>query len=474
MVEDNKQINDSTLQQRKMSSKISSKDYDYIAANNALPPGSNVQFTDSRRIIALGMLLIATLFIGGVIWIAFAGITGTVVAAGNVKIASERQIVQHLEGGIVKQILVSDGDKVKKGQPLLLMENAGVNASVQMLRSQQYGLRLTIARLQAEKSSIDHINWPSDLIDANNKAITPDIAALLDSEQKIFTSHRKALADNMSFFENQIDQLNEVIDSLHERMQLKELIMASLNEELLAKKALYQERFIDKSLVLNLQRNLSQVESEKEQLAGLINENLSRIAELKIRIRNRQEDYSKKAAADLGLVNQNFLDIKERIRPKLDAQERLEVLSPVSGEVMALQVHSTGEVLAPGAPILEIVPDNEPLIIECRIMTDDIAEIHTGLLAEVQLAAFNARTNPKIHGQVTYLSVDREEEQTPYGVQSFYIVHVTLDRQDLEKSGLYISPGMPVSVFINTEPRTVLSYALDPLRHGIDRALRED
>jgi multidrug efflux pump subunit AcrA (membrane-fusion protein) len=139
-----------------------------------------------------------------------------------------------------------------------------------------------------------------------------------------------------------------------------------------------------------------------------------------------------------------------------------------------LQVHSTGEVLPPGAAILEIVPDNEPLIIECRIMTDDIAEIHRGLSADVQLAAFNSRTNPKIRGEVSYISVDREEERTAYGVQSFYIAHVVLDRQDLEKSGLYVSPGMPVVAFINIEPRTVLSYAIDPLRHGIDRALRED
>jgi HlyD family type I secretion membrane fusion protein len=434
----------------------------------------NRQFTDSRRIIAWGMLLIATLFIGGVIWMALARITGTVVAPGSVKIATERQLVQHLEGGIVKQILVHNGDKVKKGQPLVVMESAGVNASVQMLRSRQYGLWLTAARLQAEKALADHIVWPPELINTEGKCLSSDIEVLLDSEQKIFTSRRKALADNVSFFENQIEQFNKVIDSLRERIHFKELIMASLNEELLAKTALYQDRFIDKTVVLGLQRSLSQTESDKEQLVGLINENLSRIAELGIKTKSLYEDYTKKAAADLGEVNQNIIDIKERLRPRLDAQERLEVVAPVGGEVMALQVHSTGEVLPPGAAILEIVPDNEPLIIECRIMTDDIAEIHRGLSADVQLAAFNSRTNPKIRGEVSYISVDREEERTAYGVQSFYIAHVVLDRQDLEKSGLYVSPGMPVVAFINIEPRTVLSYAIDPLRHGIDRALRED
>ncbi|MDA3971542.1 MAG: HlyD family type I secretion periplasmic adaptor subunit [Desulfobulbaceae bacterium] len=433
-----------------------------------------IQFTDSRRIIAWGLLLIATLFIGGIIWMALARITGTVVAPGSVKIATERQVVQHLEGGIVKQILVHNGDKVKKGQPLVVMESAGVNASVQMLRSRQYGLWLTAARLQAEKSRADHIVWPPELINTEGKYLSPDIEFLLDSEQKIFTTRRKALADNVAFFKNQMEQFNEVIDSLRERIHFKELIMASLNEELQAKTALYQERFIDKTVVLGLQRNLSQTESEKEQLAGLINENLSRIAELRIRTKSLYEDYTKKAAADLGEVNQKILDIKERLRPRMDAQERLEVVAPVGGEVMALRVHSTGQVLAPGAAILEIVPDNEPLIIECRIMTDDIAEIHRGLSADVQLAAFNSRTNPKIRGEVSYISVDREEERTAHGVQSFYLAHVVLDRQDLEKSGLYVSPGMPVVAFINIEPRTVLSSVIDPLRHGIDRALRED
>lgn len=473
-MEENKKIKGLSFVQRFMPSAISDEDYEYLNENNILPPDSKIEFSSSRRIIFCGMMLVATLFIGGVIWMALAGITGTVVASGTVKLASERQVVQHLEGGIVKQILVHDGDKVEKGQPLLVMESAGVNASVQMLRSQQYGLQLTAARLQAEKSLAEHISWPPELLNDKGQGRSLDIEVLLDSEQKIFMSRRKAIADNVAYYQNQIEQTKEVIDSLQERIRFKELVISSLKEELLAKKALYADRFIDKSAVLDLQRNLSQAASDKEQLAGLISENVLRISELEIRTKSLHEEYTKNAAANLGIVNQNLIDIKERLRPRLDAQKRLEVLAPVAGEVMATKVHSTGEVLAPGAEILEIVPVDVPLIIETRISTNDIAKIHLGLSAEVDLTAFKSRTNPKIRGEVSYISVDREEEQTPYGPQSFYIAHVVLDRKHLEETGLYISPGMPVAVFINTEPRTVLSYVLDPLRHGLDRALRED
>ncbi len=453
---------------------ISANDYEYIIKNNTLPPDLQITFSDSRQIIKWGLILVTILFVGAILWMTLAGITGTVIAPGTVKIVSERQVIQHLEGGIVKEILVKNGDKVKKGQSLLVMESSGVDAGVKMLRFRQYGLLLTAARLQAEKSNAGRISWPSALVDSSGKCINPEIAVLLDSEQKIFNSHRKALADSLSLLETRIEQLEEVIASMEEQIKFKDLIIASLDEEYAAKNTLYLNRFIDKSVVLGLNRNLSLARTDKELLTAGINENQSKIAELKIRIKGLYNDYIKRAAADLGTVNQQLLDVKERLRPRLDAQNRLEVKAPVDGEVMALQVHSTGQVLAPGATILEIVPAGAPLIVECSIKTTDITEINRGLPADVQLSAFDARTTPKISGEVTYISVDREEKRTYYGMQSYYIVHIALDIEALDKANLYISPGMPVVAFINIEPRTVLSYAIDPLRHGIDRALREE
>jgi len=156
-----------------------------------------------------------------------------------------------------------------------------------------------------------------------------------------------------------------------------------------------------------------------------------------------------------------------------DARRRLIVTAPVSGRVVALQVHSNGGVLQPGQPLLDIVPTDSPLIVVAHIKVSDITRIKIGQIADVQLSAFPTRTTPKISGEVVYISADRMMQQTPYGEQPSYIVHIELNKQELADNDLYLTAGMPAAIFIRTKSRTVLDYALEPLKQNFDRALRE-
>jgi HlyD family type I secretion membrane fusion protein len=186
-----------------------------------------------------------------------------------------------------------------------------------------------------------------------------------------------------------------------------------------------------------------------------------------------QSEYRQKATEEHNQNQQRIYDLQQQLLPLIDASNRLNITAPVSGEIIAMQVHSVGGVIRSGEPILDIVPEGSPLIVECNIQVKDITHVHKGQEADVQLLAFEQRTTPKIHGKVVYISADRILRKTAYGEQPTYIVHVELDKIELHENDLYISAGMPAAVFIKTEPRTVLDYLIEPLKENFDRALRE-
>jgi len=272
----------------------------------------------------------------------------------------------------------------------------------------------------------------------------------------------------------QIEQMNEQVYGYLERINAEEQIIAAVQEELTAKEALLEEKFIDKTAVLSLRRTLAEHIGEKGQLRGAIAETRERMAEYELRIDAVQTKKREEVIANLATARQQFFELQQQLTPQLDARKRLSVVAPVSGEVVAMQIHSVGGVVNPGQPLLDIVPDDNPLIIECKIMVKDITHVNRGQDADVQLLAFNQRTTPKITGKVVYISADRLMQQTAFGDQPTYVVHVELDKTDLFTNDLYLTAGMPAAVFIRTEPRTVLDYLIEPLVSNFDRALREN
>lgn len=432
-------------------------------------PEHRVKFGSPWRILLAGLLIVAIFFGGLGGWAAVSKISGAVIAQGTVKVASERKTVQHYEGGIVKDIHVEDGDRVQAGDVLVTLESEQVQAKLDQLQGRFVALKAKALRLSAERHRQQEIDWPSGFgSQAPQKAVESR-----QDEQEIFQSRRQALKDKVALQQTRIEQLKEQIDSLQEQLSSEKEIVASLEDELEAKQELYEQRYLEKPMVLELRRRLAEHRGKIGKLKGSIAEAREKIAGLKLEIENIYNQYTEKATTKLGEIRQKIFEVQENIRPLKDRAERLHVKAPVSGEVVNLQFHSEGGVIKSGEPILDIVPKEAPVIVEAKIRVNDITNVKIGQQADVQLTAFDVRTKPKIKGEVTYISADRLEEKTAQGRQPFYMVHIKVEKEQLRQNDLYLSPGMPATVFLVTEPRTVLNYLLEPITDQIDRALRE-
>lgn len=457
------------LWERLMPHDFTDEDYARLQDENEPLPEFKVKYTETRKIVQIGLLIVCLFFGVGGIWIAVAEISGAVIAMGEVKVATERKTVQHLEGGIVRAILVANGSKVRAGQPLIELESSRVFAGVGQLRLQLAASALELARLEAEKEMARTPRWP----EPPSGVTTGKFTELLESEAKVFASRRIGLDNQVGLIRKQIQQLEEQAKSLGQRLSSQQEIIAALEEELAAKEPLLAERFIDKTTILSLKRVLAESSGQLAQFHGSRAEVRQKIAEYQLRVSALEAQYKQESIAKFSEAQQREFDRQQQLQPLLDASQRLTVTAPIDGEVVAMNVHSVGGVVSPGQPLLDIVPDDSRLIVECRIQVKDITQVHDGQGADVQLLAFNQRTTPKISGKVVYVSADRLMQNTPTGGMAFYLVHVAVDRGELENNKLYLTSGMPATVFIYTESRTVLDYLVEPLKARFDKALRE-
>ena len=450
--------------------RITSEDYARIQDVNSPPPRLNVKFSDSRNIILTGWIIVGLFFGIGGLWVTFAQISGAVIASGEVKVDTERKTVQHLEGGIIKEIFVRNGDIVAAGQPLVSLDNPRVVASVDQICLQLAALQIENSRLAAEKLLARKVDWPK----YDESIPKTKFDELLDAEQKVFVAGRDSLDNQIDLLKKQISQLKQQVLSLENRLKAELQVADALQEELNAKMALYKDQYIDKTKILELKRALAERRGQRAQMQGSQAELRERMAEYGLRIEALRNEYQQRATTQIAEVQQRIFNLQQQLLPLQDALARLTVAAPVGGEVVALQVHSVGGVAAPGQALMDIVPKDNPLIVECHIMVRDITHVHKGQDADVQLLAFQKRNVPKIAGKVTYVSADRIMLRTPYGEQPTYVVHVEIDKEELDANHLYLTAGMPVSVFIRTKPRTVLDYALEPMLLNFERALREN
>jgi HlyD family type I secretion membrane fusion protein len=435
-------------------------------------PGQAVSLDgDPRKFIVAGLAVIAIFFGGLGLWAAFFPFSGAVIAPGVVKVSQERKVVQHLEGGIVDEILVREGSIVNTGDLLVRLKSTVVDASAALVQSQVWAKQAKYARLRAESHMAGRINWPEELL-ANRQ--TADVAEAIQKEEDIFRSRRADIEGKLSLYDSQIIQLEERIAGAQEEASAHESVLGALQEELKAKEILLEGRYIDMSQVLELRRRLAEREGAKGSLRQSIAGLRQQIEEVKLRKVDMQNTYRETATSELGTISDEIVSLRERLRPALDSPERLEIRAPIAGEVINLRVHSEkGGVVRPGDPIMDIVPKDSDLIVESKIRPEDITRVHSGQETKVQLTAFNRRDVSPLLGEVTHVSADMLREQGPAGPQSFYLVYVRVRPEELKAQQVYLSPGMPAVCFISTEERTILGYLLEPIFFFLDHSLRE-
>jgi epimerase transport system membrane fusion protein len=424
---------------------------------------------DVSRIVRSGLLVIA---LGGALlggWAAFAPLSGAIIAPGFVKVDLNRKVVQHQEGGIVREIRVRDGDRVSQGDALVVLDDVRVDATLDLLTTQLDNERAKAARLTAEAAYGARPSFPAELLKREKQ---PKVQEILERERALFRSRRDAVESQTAALRKQIGEVAEEAAALSDQIGAEGRAVDLQKEELRANEELLRKNFVQKTRVLTLQRAVAEYEARYGEHRAELAKARQRRSELELRILSAQNLYKQGATDELKETTARIFDLEERLRPSRDAAERQRVAAPIAGEVVGVRVFNPGAVVGPRDVLMEIVPEEKVLIIEARIRPEDINHVSSGSPADVRLTAYKYRETPLVEGGVTYVSGDRlVDSQTgaPY-----YVVHVNVSAEALDQAGrLRLQAGMPAEVFIRTDQRTTLDYLLAPMTAYFRRALRE-
>jgi HlyD family type I secretion membrane fusion protein len=411
-------------------------------------------------LIGLGILLLFAL--GVVLWIVFVPIQAAVHAQAEVLFKNKRQTVQHLEGGIVSQILIHDGDTVKNGQPLIILEDKQVQPIVAMIEEQSAAERATIARLDAESKDLPAMQIP------------PQADRYFRDEQRLFGARREAYQNQVQLIRIQISQIQESIKGQRERLSFKTQEISSLREQLEANQTLLKDGYVTKTIVLDIQRQLAAHTGEREALLASIAADKRRITELEQRILTLKSERIQNAASELKQSVLRRIDQMERVRPMRDTLERQIIRAPVSGKVVALKVSTIGGIIMPRETLMEIAPTGGNLMLEARIELRDISEVKVGQRCEIMITGYDSRKVQPLRGTVTYVSADRIIPSTPAeGQQPYYTAHIEFDPESIRNLGENkLIPGMSANVTIAIAPRTALDFMIGPITESAKRALQ--
>ena len=421
---------------------------------------------DAKLLIRAGLLAIALGAAAFGAWAAFAPLSGAIIAPGYVKVDLNRKVVQHQEGGTISAIRVRDGDRVKQGQELVVLDDVRIDAQLDLLRTQLDAERAKAARLEAERAYAARPVFPAELMKRKSDS---KVEEQLARELTLFRARRDALETQIAVLRRQIEETRGEIAALAEQLAAEERALKLQKEELAANQRLLDQGYVQKTRVLTLNRAVAEYEARHGEHRAQLSQARQRSQELELRILSMRNGYAQSAADELKESTSRIFDLEERIRPSRDAAFRQKITAPIEGEVVGLRVFSVGAVVGPRDVLMEIVPEDKRLIIEARIRPEDINHVRSGSAADVRLTAYQQRTTPLVQGTVTYVSGDRlVESQT--GVP-YYTVHVDVPPEAL--GDLRLQAGMPAEVFVRTDERTTFDYLLAPVTSYFRRAMRE-
>lgn len=428
--------------------------------------------TDDRfpRWFGFLVILLAFGFAGG--WSALASIDGAVVAPGTVTVDLYRKTVQHLEGGIVVDIHVRDGDRVEAGDLLIQLDETRARATY-LVRFNQYLAALArMARLEAELKGIDRIVFPEALTQEAGKSSRAE--RVIATEEREFLARREAREGEISVLRQRLDQIGERILGIEAQRAARLRTIGSLKEELASRGRLAERELIPAADLRPIERELADAEGQAGELLAAKAMAEVEIGETELRIIQIGYDFQREVASSLRETSVNIDALEEELLALEDELRRKAILAPVTGEVVDLQVHTLGAVIGSGDPILDLVPANQPLVIEARVRPQDVDNVTEGMPADVRFTAFSFRTTPVVEGHVVFVSADRLED--PSGNREpYFLTRIVVSEEQIRELGpISLRPGMPADVMIKTGERTPLQYLLKPLMDGLARSFTED
>ena len=421
--------------------------------------------TDHRAWSRLGWLIVIVGVIGFLLWAATAPLDKGVPMMGVVAAEGNRKAVQHQTGGTIQQILVHDGDVVKAGQTLVRMNAIVAQAAYDMTRAQYVAARATEARLLAERDGLPAIHFPDEL---TRQANDPKVSEAMSLQTQLLASRRASLQNEMSGLDENIAGLKSQIQGLQESRDSQKQQIGFLKEQLDGMRDLAKEGYIARNRLLELERTYAQLQGQVSEDIGNIGRAQRQVMELSMRKAQRQQDYQKEVRTTLADIQKETDAESARMRGQQFELANVDVKAPVDGTVVGLAVFTNGGVVPPGFKMMDIVPADDPLIVEAQLQINLIDKVHTGLETDLIFSAFNANRTPHIPGIVETVSADRTvDERTG---NAFYKVRVKVSPKGAKMIAAHkmdIRPGMPVEAFVKTGERTMMSYLLKPV---FDRA----
>jgi HlyD family type I secretion membrane fusion protein len=430
-------------------------------------------------LIGLAMLVVWLGCFG--VWAGVAPLNSAVVASGTFVATGQNKLVQHFEGGIIREIAVKDGDVVQMNQVLVRMDDTAANAKLRRLILKKYRQLALKARLEAEMNSSEAIETPAAL---SQSARDPEIKAILERQHAELRARRASLTTQESVLVKQIAGLEESIRGFQAQVQSTKDRLALFAEELKDKDSLLRQQLIRKTDVLALRRSEASLGGDLGEYLGRIADSKERIAQANERITQLHVTALRDVIKELRETEADLDDVEEQIRAAQDVVDRVDVRSPVRGIVVKKNFHTPGGVVAPGAVILELLPVGEERIIEAHVNPKDISYVSVGQEALVRLSALNQRITPMVGASVIYVSADALSEQGQVKTETrpdsaarrdFYVVRVRLDQDDTHRRipEFIPTPGMPADVYIKTGERTFFEYIMKPVFDSFSRAFRE-
>ncbi len=416
-----------------------------------------------------GLIILITFGFFGT-WAALAPLDSAAVAPGLVMVESNRRTIQHLEGGIVRDILVQDGSKVKAGDVLIRLEDVRARAQLAIMENDLDSQLAAQARLLAEQNNLASITFPAELTGKNSD---PAVAAILNGQENQFRARSESIRGQKAILEERIEQYREQIVGLKALQTSKEAQLGTIREELKDLSGLLTDGYVTKSRVLALQREEARLEGESGDHIASIARSEQGIGEAKLQIFQIDKTHQEDVAKELRDIDARVSEDREKVVAASDVMRRIDVTSPVNGTVMNLQVHTQGGVVNPGAAMMEVVPDDDSLIAEINISPMDIDTIHQGDTVAIHVSAVDSRLTPVIYGKLETISADRVTDQrtgAPY-----YRGRVVISPQELSRLGPDhpLHSGMSVEAMVNRGSQTALHYALKPLVESLGRSFRE-
>ncbi|HUN10774.1 MAG TPA: HlyD family type I secretion periplasmic adaptor subunit [Rhabdaerophilum sp.] len=428
-----------------------------------LPPSPSV-----RPQMLAGLLFGVGGFLGVLIWLFTAGISGAVVSAGLVVVEGEVKLVQHQTGGIVAALHVHNGDRVEAGALLVTLDSTIAQSSLAQIDSQLVQLTARRARLEAERDGRGEAEFP-----ASYPMNEPEAAATATRERLFLKESRISRAQQAEQLGERLGQFEREVEGLSAQVEAKSREISLIAVELRGIEELLQRNLIPIGRATALQRETARLGGEKGALLASIAKAKGQMAEIRIQLLSIDQRARADAVKELGDVEASISQLSERRVTALDTLRRIEIRAPQSGYVHQLAVHTIGGVIPPGATILQIVPDQDRLAVEFRVSPTDIDQIHLGQRVTLRFSAFNQRTTPDVAARLTRISADAVRDGQTGTV--YFVGRATAEPEAMVRLGaLTVGPGMPAEVFVQTGERSAASYFLKPLSDALRRTMREE